>query len=206
MMWRWKTYMGQIKIKEGSDLKTYGLVRKKDGRILIRNYKRPLKKGTGLSVIDLIELKMRHFQGGVIESLRRMVLPYLVAVLVILISGCTIYPFGLRNDQPSNRYALATSDNACYIDALLKRQEIRLRDAGVWTKVLFCSWEEDGYRFSHAFLVFEDNGTLWTYDREGSSDTRLRREELTNLSGLAFVSLMARGKVIRTEIKAYYQK
>lgn len=184
-MFRWKTYMASVKIKEGSDLKTYGLVRKKDGRTLIRNYKRPLKKGKGMSVIDLIELKMRHFQERIIKDLRRRVFPYLVAVLVILISGCTIYPFGLRNDQPSNQYALAVSDNACFIDAIIKRQEIRLKDAGIWTRILFCSWEEDGYRFSHAFLVFEDNGTLWTYDREGSSDTRLRREELTNLSGLA---------------------
>jgi len=114
----------------------------------------------------------------------------ILSILIILLTSCA--------------HPTLFQSNTCAIDAVVNHQQVRLQSADIWCEIMQVSWEEWGDSYSHHFLVWEHprTGTLWVSDQYGSSDTHLLRGDVTNWSGVAFVGLMARGRVVRAPVLA----
>lgn len=69
----WKTMSASVVINKKQEYKTYGVVYRKDGRVIIRNYRRPLKNGKGLSLLDIAIERQISGQQRLLKYLARRV-------------------------------------------------------------------------------------------------------------------------------------
>lgn len=57
----WKPHVVSVKINKSQEIKSYGHVCR-NGKLFFRNYRRELKNGKGLSLFDLIDIRLKKAQ------------------------------------------------------------------------------------------------------------------------------------------------